>query len=40
MLTKAYEFFKVHKTKNMTFYVAAQIALAHLESGNYEMALK
>lgn len=40
MLTKAYEFFKAHKNKNMTLFVASQIALAHLESGNHEMALK
>lgn len=40
LLTKAYEFFKAHKTKNMTFYVASQIALAHYEGGNYDMALK
>jgi trafficking protein particle complex subunit 11 len=40
LFTKAYEFFKAHKTKNMTFFVASQIALAHYEGGNYEMALK
>lgn len=40
LFTKAYEFFKAHKTKNMTFYVASQIALAHYEGGNYDMALK
>lgn len=40
LFTKAYEFFKAHKTKNMTFFVASQIALAHYEGGNHEMALK
>ncbi|GAA5919086.1 hypothetical protein JCM1841_003742 [Sporobolomyces salmonicolor] len=40
LLTKAYEFFKAHKTKNMTFFIAAQIARAHFEGGNHEMALK
>ncbi|SGY32475.1 BQ5605_C002g01369 [Microbotryum silenes-dioicae] len=40
LYTKAYEFFKAHRTKNMTFYVASQIALTHYEAGNHEMALK
>lgn len=40
LFTKAYEFFKAHKSKNMTFFVASQIALAHYEGGNHEMALK
>ncbi|KDE06050.1 hypothetical protein MVLG_03604 [Microbotryum lychnidis-dioicae p1A1 Lamole] len=40
LYTKAYEFFKAHRTKNMTFYVASQIALTHYEAGNHEMVLK
>ncbi|SCV68679.1 BQ2448_800 [Microbotryum intermedium] len=40
LYTQAYEFFKAHKAKNMTFYVASQIALTHYEAGNHEMALK
>ncbi|BGP12883.1 hypothetical protein JCM10213v2_000800 [Rhodosporidiobolus nylandii] len=40
LLTKAYEFFKAHKAKNMTYYLAAQIASAHLENGKHDMALR
>ncbi|BGO96780.1 hypothetical protein NBRC10513v2_000716 [Rhodotorula toruloides] len=40
LFTKAYEFYKVHKAKNMTYAIAHQIALAHLEAGKLDMALK
>ena len=40
LFTKAYEHFKAHKHKNMTLLLAAQIALAHFEGGNHQMALK
>ncbi|KAK4058130.1 hypothetical protein OIO90_000869 [Microbotryomycetes sp. JL221] len=40
LLTKAYEFFKHHKMKNMTVYVASQIALAHVDNQNHDMSLK
>ncbi|GAA5897386.1 hypothetical protein JCM8208_003259 [Rhodotorula glutinis] len=40
LLTKAYEFFKAHRAKNMTYCVANEIALAHLEAGKADMALK
>ncbi|GAA5850035.1 hypothetical protein JCM8547_000988 [Rhodosporidiobolus lusitaniae] len=40
LFTKAYEFFKAHKAKNMTFYIAAQIASAHLENGKDDMAFR
>ncbi|GAA5831856.1 hypothetical protein JCM11251_003912 [Rhodosporidiobolus azoricus] len=40
LFTKAYEFFKAHKAKNMTYYIAAQIASAHYENGNHEMAFR
>ncbi|BGP28998.1 hypothetical protein JCM10296v2_000734 [Rhodotorula toruloides] len=40
LFTKAYEFYKVHKAKNMTYAIAHQIALAHLEAGKLDVALK
>ncbi|KAM0793128.1 hypothetical protein ACM66B_000606 [Microbotryomycetes sp. NB124-2] len=40
LFTKAYEFFKHHKMKNMTVYVASQIAKAHVDSENRDMAIK
>ncbi|GAA6036838.1 hypothetical protein JCM8097_006306 [Rhodosporidiobolus ruineniae] len=40
LLTKAYEFFKAHKAKNMTFEIAAQIASAHMENGKPDLAFK
>ncbi|BGP36865.1 hypothetical protein JCM10449v2_000767 [Rhodotorula kratochvilovae] len=40
LFTKAYEFFKAHKAKNMTFCIANEIASAHFEAGKFDMALK
>ncbi|GJN91753.1 hypothetical protein Rhopal_004776-T1 [Rhodotorula paludigena] len=40
LFTKAYEFFKAHRAKNMTFCIAAEIASAHLEAGKFDTALK
>ncbi|KAK4054805.1 hypothetical protein OIV83_000729 [Microbotryomycetes sp. JL201] len=40
LFTKAYEFFKHHKMRNMTVFVASQIAKAHFESDNRDMAIK
>ena len=40
LFTKAYEYFKAHRAKNMTYMVAHQIALAHLEAGKPDLALK
>jgi len=40
LFTKAYEFFKAHKAKNMTYFVANEIASAHFEAGKFDMALK
>jgi hypothetical protein len=40
LFTKAYEFFKANRAKNMTFYIAAQIASAHLENGKDDMAFR
>ncbi|GAA5914419.1 hypothetical protein JCM6882_008227 [Rhodosporidiobolus microsporus] len=40
LFTKAYEFFKAHKAKNMTYFIAAQIASAHYENGKHEMAFR
>ncbi|GAA6021829.1 hypothetical protein JCM8202_002832 [Rhodotorula sphaerocarpa] len=40
LFTKAYEYFKVHRAKNMTYMIAHQIALAHLEANKPDVALK
>ncbi|GAA5871782.1 hypothetical protein JCM3774_000298 [Rhodotorula dairenensis] len=40
LFTKAYEYFKAHRAKNMTYMIAHQIALAHLEAGKPDLALK
>lgn len=40
LFTKAYEYFKANRTSRMTLYIASQIALAHFDAGNHEMALK
>ncbi|GAA5977298.1 hypothetical protein JCM11641_000058 [Rhodosporidiobolus odoratus] len=40
LYTKAYEFFKANKAKNMTYFIAAQIASAHLENGKHDMAFR
>ncbi|KAI5481898.1 hypothetical protein MNV49_000175 [Pseudohyphozyma bogoriensis] len=40
LYTKAYEYFKAHKTSRMSLFLASQIALTHYEAGKYEMALK
>ncbi|GAA6001644.1 hypothetical protein JCM10207_002245 [Rhodosporidiobolus poonsookiae] len=40
LFTKAYEFFKAHKAKNMTYFIASEIAAAHLESGKHDLALR
>jgi hypothetical protein len=40
LYTKAYEVFKRFKSTRMTLYLAAQIALVHLETGKHDMALK
>ncbi|GAA6055585.1 hypothetical protein JCM3770_002500 [Rhodotorula araucariae] len=40
LFTKAYEFFKVHKAKNMTYCIANEIASAHFEASRFDVALK
>ena len=40
LYTKAYEYFKGMKSSRMSLFMASQIALAHYEAGNYEIASK
>ncbi|GAA5980354.1 hypothetical protein JCM10908_001625 [Rhodotorula pacifica] len=40
LFTRAYEYFKAHRAKNVTYMIAHQIALAHLEAGKPDVALK